>query len=89
MIRDVKQKLMAIQEEVDKAVQGMDVDNKATLPDFLTPQKTLDISVKNMKASLVKISEKFDELKEQGVDISLKNPRVMMMLKNLRIDNIR
>ena len=77
-----------IQEDLDKALGG-NLDSKAPIPEFLTPEKVLELSVKMMKATLTKIRDSFQELEDQGMEISLKNPRVLMALNKMQLEDVR
>ena len=81
-------KQVLIQEDLDKALGG-NLDSKAPIPEFLTPEKVLELSVKMMKATLTKIRDSFQELEDQGMEISLKNPRVLMALNKMQLEDVR
>jgi len=49
------------------AIRGQLPDSKTTIPNFLTPEKTLKIYEKIMKTSAVKIREVFQGLKAEGL----------------------
>ena len=48
------------------AIRGQLPDSKTTIPNFLTPEKTLKIYEKIMKTSAIKIREVFQQLKSEG-----------------------
>jgi hypothetical protein len=51
---------------LEKACVGVAPDSKAEIPDFLTPEKTLQILEKIMKSSALRIHQAFQDLKNQG-----------------------
>lgn len=86
------------------AIRGQLPDSKTDIPNFLTPEKTLKIYEKIMKTSAIKIKEVFQNLKRDGFffyeifrfygfllgeDINLNNPRVLMALNNVKLDDIK
>lgn len=53
--------------QMNGAIKGQLPDSKTTIPDFLTPEKTLKIFEKIMKTSAIKIREVFQNLKREGL----------------------
>lgn len=74
---------------LERACLGEAPDNKATLPDFLTPLITLKILESFMKGSLIKIRAYFIEMKQSGVTLSYNNPQILMGLHELKLDDIK
>jgi hypothetical protein len=74
---------------IDNACTGQPPDNKATLPEFMTPALTLKILESFMKESLLKIRGFFIEMKQNGVNLSYNNPQILMGLHDLKLDDIK
>jgi len=87
--KDVKNILLEAKSALQKAVEGIPPDNKTDIPPFLTPKFVLELLGKIMKESLRKIQKSFQELKSQGVEISFNNPRILMTLHNLKLEDLR
>jgi len=73
----------------DKAFTGVPPDLKTEIPAFLTAEVTLNLMKKIMKESLFKIQQFLQNLKEKGITISYQNPKVLMGLQDLKLDDIR
>jgi len=73
----------------EKAFTGVAPELRTELPDFLTPEVTLNILKKIMKESVFKIQEFMQDLKEKGVSLSFNNSQVLLGIQNLRLDDLR
>lgn len=56
----MKSKLDTIAKELENAAEGL-IDSKATIPEFLTPQRTMEIIVKAFAAKLRRAYELWQE----------------------------
>ena len=81
-------KQVLIQEDLDKALGG-NLDSKAPIPEFLTPEKVLELPLKMMEATLTKFRDVVQKLEDQGIDLSLNNPRVLMALNKMQLEDVR
>jgi len=73
----------------DRAFMGAAPDLKTEIPEFLTPQLTLNILQKIMKESVFRIQEFLQNLKEKGISIACNDSQVLMGIQNLKLDDLR
>mgnify|MGYP000993064095 CR=1 FL=1 len=86
MDREVKQKQILISNELADALQKGQVDTKATIPKFLTPEKLLEIDRKSKDVVLNLASKAIQELIEEGHEVSFEDPMFGEKLKKVDFD---
>lgn len=69
-----------IQEQMDKVVAGNEPDQKTDIPEFMTPQKTLEIMFKVMEENSVEIYRYCKKAISQGLKVNTQDPTFMMGL---------
>lgn len=82
--RDIKQMQDLISADIAQAMEGR-LDLKATIPEFLTPKKLLEIYVEMLKGSFTEISNYLKELSQEK-HYSFEDPVVVRKLQNLERD---
>jgi len=87
--REIQGLLQEAKTALDRACLGQPPDNKATLPEFLTPLLTLRILESFMRESLNKIKGFFLQMKQSGKNLSYNNPEILMGLHDLKLDEIK
>ena len=86
MDREVKQKQILISNELADALQKGQVDTKATIPKFLTPEKLLEIDRKSKDVVLNLANKAIQELIEEGHEVSLSSPVLGEKMRKLNFD---
>lgn len=86
---EVQQLQKDMRNQMSNATKGVLPDSKTDIPEFLTPEKTLKIYERIMKTSALKIREVFQNLKQEGEEINLNNPRVLNSLNNVKLEEIK
>lgn len=66
--RDVQSRITAIQEEANRALIG-ELESNTAIPEFLTPTKTLKLSVELMKLVLNRMKEMIQIFRDEELDI--------------------
>lgn len=74
---------------LDNALEGNFVDFRSKIPDFLTPNYTLQLMAKMMRASISKIKAVAEKLRREGNDISINDQRLLTELQKIRLEDIR
>ena len=85
----MKELITELRTNLEKALKGELLDITTNIPSFLTPEYTLELMAKVMKNNLRKMKEIFDNLKQEGEQISLNNKKVLEALKSLKVDSMR